>query len=567
MKKFLDDLKNDKIIHYIIIFLAAMIAGIPLINLRIYGTDDGFIHILRIMGVDEILKNGIFPPYICTRYCEGFGYAINLFYPPIVTYGPLIFKIFTSSYCDCLKIYSFFTIFISGITMYKLVYEITKKRVISLFSAIIYIFIPYRLESIYNRFAIGEFSTFMFLPLLFLGLYNLFDGDGKKHYYIAISASFLMLTHTITTFYAVIFSLLYIVLKIKKINKAIIKKLAINLIFVLVLTAFFTIPLIEHKMAGDYIILDSWKMHSTPEEVYESTVPLKYFFTGTMEKYDMDYKLGIPLILLMLLGIPVLRKINKEYKNEYLIMLLIAVLSLLMTTKYFLWLYIPQFFVRLQFAWRMLTFFEFAISIVAAINLYTAIELISKQSVKDWVILLSIIVVIASMAKISYNYKYESKKTLSDKEYEEKMINQETISHMQINREYLTDNIRNSNMSLRKKGIIVVTGSANIIEENKENLKLSARVENIEKGTILELPYLYYLGYEVKINGNKIDYFESNNGFISINIDNALSQAEITVSYTGTTLEKSSYVISLLAFIGFIGYLINEKRKENEKIN
>ena len=567
MKKFLDDLKNDKIIHYIIIFLAAMIAGIPLINLRIYGTDDGFIHILRIMGVDEILKSGIFPPYICTRYCEGFGYAINLFYPPIVTYGPLIFKIFTSSYCDCLKIYSFFTIFISGITMYKLVYEITKKRVISLFSAIIYIFIPYRLESIYNRFAIGEFSTFMFLPLLFLGLYNLFDGDGKKHYYIAISASFLMLTHTITTFYAAMFSLLYIVLKIKKINKAIIKKLAINLIFVLVLTAFFTIPLIEHKMAGDYIILDSWKMHSTPEEVYESTVPLKYFFTGTMEKYDMDYKLGIPLIILMLLGIPVLRKINKEYKNEYLIMLLIAVLSLLMTTKYFLWLYIPQFFVRLQFAWRMLTFFEFAISIVAAINLYTAIELISKQSVKDWMILLSIIVVIASMAKISYNYKYESKKTLSDKEYEEKMINQETISHMQINREYLTDNIRNSNMSLRKKGIIVVTGSANIIEENKENLKLSARVENIEKGTILELPYLYYLGYEVKINGNKIDYFESNNGFISINIDDALGQAEITVSYTGTTLEKSSYVISLLAFIGFIGYLINEKRKENEKIN
>lgn len=567
MKKFLDDLKNDKIIHYIIIFLAAMIAGIPLINLRIYGTDDGFIHILRIMGVDEILKSGIFPPYICTRYCEGFGYAINLFYPPIVTYGPLIFKIFTSSYCDCLKIYSFFTIFISGITMYKLVYEITKKRVISLFSAIIYIFIPYRLESIYNRFAIGEFSTFMFLPLLFLGLCNLFDGDGKKHYYIAISASFLMLTHTITTFYAAMFSLLYIVLKIKKINKAIIKKLAINLIFVLVLTAFFTIPLIEHKMAGDYIILDSWKMHSTPEEVYESTVPLKYFFTGTMEKYDMDYKLGIPLIILMLLGIPILRKINKEYKNEYLIMLLIAVLSLLMTTKYFLWLYIPQFFVRLQFAWRMLTFFEFAISIVAAINLYTAIELISKQSVKDWMILLSIIVVIASMAKISYNYKYESKKTLSDKEYEEKMINQETISHMQINREYLTDNIRNSNMSLRKKGIIVVTGSANIIEENKENLKLSARVENIEKGTILELPYLYYLGYEVKINGNKIDYFESNNGFISINIDDALGQAEITVSYTGTTLEKSSYVISLLAFIGFIGYLINEKRKENEKIN
>jgi uncharacterized membrane protein YfhO len=92
-------------------------------------------------------------------------------------------------------------------------------------------------------------------------------------------------------------------------------------------------------------------------------------------------------------------------------------------------------------------------------------------------------------------------------------------------------------------------------------------VTNIEKNTTLELPNLYYLGYEVKINGNKINYFESNNGFIAIKIDEDMSQADVTVSYTGTTLEKVSYVISILAFIGFIGYLIKEKRKQNEKSN
>ena len=147
------------------------------------------------------------------------------------------------------------------------------------------------------------------------------------------------------------------------------------------------------------------------------------------------------------------------------------------------------------------------------------------------------------------------------------MLNQQTIQHMQINREYLTDNIRNANMSLREKGIIVVSGSADIIQENKEDLTLSAKVTNIEKDTTLELPYLYYLGYEVKINGNKINYFESNNGFIAVKIEEDMSQADITVSYTGTTLEKVSYVISLLAFIGFIGYVIKEKRKQNEKSN
>ncbi len=567
MKKFFEDLKNDKVIHYIIIFLTAAIAGIPLIKLRIYGTDDGFIHILRVMGMDEILKSGVFPPYICARYCNGFGYAINLFYSPLVTYGPLLFKLFTNHYYDSLKIYSFFTILISGITMYKLGYELTKKREIALFSAIIYIFIPYRLECIYNRFAIGEFSSFMFLPLLFLGLHNLINGDGKKHYYIAISASLLILTHMITTFYAAIFSLLYILLNIKKINKTIIKKILINLFFILLITAFFTIPMMEHKINGDYIVLDSVKMHSTPEEVYGTTIPLKYLFTGTMEKYDMNFQLGVPLIILILLGISVLKKINKDYKNEYLIMLLIAVLSLLMITKYFLWLYIPQFFVRLQFAWRMLTFFEFAISIVTAINLYTLIELLPKQNLRDWALLISAILIIISMAKINYDYKYEKPKTLSDESYEQDRMNQETISYMQINREYLPNSTKNSDISKRDKGIIIVEGSADIIEENKEELTLSAKVTNIEKDTTLELPYLYYLGYEVKVNGNKINYFESNNGFIAVKIDGDMSQADITVSYTGTALEKVSYVISLLAFMGFIGYLIKEKRKQNEKSN
>lgn len=79
MKKLLEELKDDKVIHYILIVLATLIAGIPLINLRIYGTDDGFIHLLRVIGVDKILKDGAFPPFISSVFCNGFGYAINVF--------------------------------------------------------------------------------------------------------------------------------------------------------------------------------------------------------------------------------------------------------------------------------------------------------------------------------------------------------------------------------------------------------------------------------------------------------------------------------------------------------
>ena len=43
MKKIIENIRKDKVIHYIIIIAASLIAAIPLINLRIYGTDDMYI--------------------------------------------------------------------------------------------------------------------------------------------------------------------------------------------------------------------------------------------------------------------------------------------------------------------------------------------------------------------------------------------------------------------------------------------------------------------------------------------------------------------------------------------
>ena len=155
MKNFFEDIRTNRVIHYIIIITASLIVAIPLINLKIYGTDDGLVHVFRIFGTDQIIKSGIFPPYIYSNFANGFGYAVNLFYGPLVTYGPLLVHIICKSYTKCIKIFTYFTIVISGFTMYNFMYEISKKREIAVLAAIIYMFIRYTLETIYNSFAIG----------------------------------------------------------------------------------------------------------------------------------------------------------------------------------------------------------------------------------------------------------------------------------------------------------------------------------------------------------------------------------------------------------------------------
>ena len=572
MKKFLEDIRKDKVIHYIIIIASSFIASIPLINLRIYGTDDGFVHMLRIFGTEQILKTGIFPPFIYSKFANGFGYAINLFYSPFVTYGPLFFRIFGLHYYTCLKLFAYSTILISCFTMYNFLYEVSKKREIAILGAVIYAFIPYRLETIFNRFAIGEFTAYIFFPMLFHGLFNLLKGDGKKHYYIAISAIGLILTHTISTEYSAIFALLYIVFNFKQLkNKGVIRKIAINVIFILAITAFFTVPLMEHKILGNYVIFNSTSMRSLPSDVQNSTIKISQLFKDSGEVNGVSFKIGITLIVLTLLGILSYKEMDKAIKNEYITFVIIAVISLTMVTKLFPWIIMPKILTTLQFAWRMLAYSEFVLSIICAVNLYYFIEMIAKDKEKIYNALfaISIVVIIASMAKIDYNYSYEAEKTLTDEEYEANLSNKTSI--WSINREYLPEKVDtkalgNSYLDHRENRVYVLNGNATIINEKKEDLLLEFDIEDYKANTILELPYIYYLGYTVTTEQNeKIQTFESDNGMLAIKLDENIENAHITVKYKGTIIEKVSYVISIISIITFIGYWVYYKRMSKQE--
>lgn len=582
MKKIIENIRKDKVIHYIIIIAASLIAAIPLINLRIYGTDDGYVHMLRIFGMEQILKEQNFPPFIYSKFANGFGYAINLFYSPIVTYGPLFFRIFGLHYYTCLKLFAYSTILISCFTMYNFLYDVSKKREIAILGAVIYAFIPYRLETIFNRFAIGEFTAYIFFPMLFHGLFNLLKGDGKKHYYIAIAAIGLILTHTISTEYSAIFALLYIVFNFKQLkNKGVIRKIAINVIFILAITTFFTVPLMEHKILGNYVIFNSTSMKSLPSDVQNSTIKISQLFKDIGEVNGVSFKIGIPLIILTLLGIVSYKKVDKNIRSEYITFTVIAMISLAMVTKLFPWIIMPKILTTLQFAWRMQAFFEFALSIICAINLYYFIDIICKKSSKNskdtkvhtktenlynMLLLFAIIVIITSMMKIDYNYSYEKEKFLTDEEYETKINEKNSI--WSINREYLPEKVDvkklgKSYLDYRENRVYVLDGNATIINEKKKDLQLEFDIENYKANTILELPYIYYLGYTVTTEQNeKIQMFESDNGMLAIKLDENIESAHITVKYTGTIIEKVSYLISAISIMTFIGYVIYSKKQD-----
>ena len=119
---------------------------------------------------------------------------------------------------------------------------------------------------------------------------------------------------------------------------------------------------------------------------------------------------------------------------------------------------------------------------------------------------------------------------------------------------------QNKSLKTRDDSTYIISGNVNIVKEKKEALHLELEIKNGTKDTELELPYLFYPGYTVKLEYNnnvtKLSTLESERGFIKITLPEDIETGKITVDYTATLLEKAAYIISLISLIIFIIYVI-----------
>lgn len=569
LNKVIYEIKNNKWIHYIILIIIGISLSVGLSKIQIRDTHDGALHFLRILGTKDTLEIGQFPPLINQNFCKGAGYSMNLFYQPLVTYLPLLITLFISNYMVALKVFAALCIIGSGITMYQFTYQVTKNRVISLLAGFFYMIIPYKLQNIYKRFAIGEFTAMVFIPLVFLGLYNLFEQDGEKHYYIAIGATGMMLSHTITTLYTAIFCIIYIIFHVYKLkNIEIIKKCIINAFFILLMSSLFWTPFLEATSSADYAIMDDFLMQTKGYFVNKNSIFLSQLFIDNVDNENLTFFLGIPTIFAIVLTIFIFKKVDKRYKGIYIEFILFSIICLYMASNLFPWFIMPNMLCKLQFPWRMLGFFIFFIGFVCGVNLYLAIKNIIKNDyIRASVILLFIIFsVIVSNSIMS---RFYTKDITLDEKYQDYIINDKKFSCKQINRDYMPVKalyLQNTYVKDREDKTYILEGNAEIVEETKENLTDAIKVKNISKDTIFEFPYYYYVGYRVTIladdgSTKRIEPIESENGYLACNVTENMEDVTIKVEYVGTTITYISYVISAISLIIFIGYIVYENKK------
>ena len=569
-------LKNNHKYYLIIIVIAIMITSVLLIKGLPEGHDVDA-HMARAVGTGEALSEGQFPALITSNYANGFGYSWNIFYPPLVTYIMTILKIFVYSYVDSFKLIIIISVIIAGLGMYELLKEITRKKKISLLGSIMYICAPYLLVDIYTRMALGEILSYAFFPILFLGIYNILIGSGKKHTLITVGAVGILLSHNISAVFAVVVSGIFIIFNIERLkNKEKIKKMVINIVFIILITSFFYLTLLQTKASARYAVFEYGKM-GTVETLKENAVYLSQILFGKMQyglsnllsnadnvETDMCFQIGLYIIIPIIFTPFVLKNIGKEKRKNYLLSLIIGLLSIILSTTIIPYEKMPQWMSFIQYPWRFLFVATFMLTIIAVINIE---KLCRKIDIKEIMLITTIILIYVSPLIFVNNFDDE----IVDEKYSKKdeIIEGTSGTTSTVSLEYIPSKafLNLDYLENREQKVEVINGNIEIKEENKNGSKMEIKYRNNNEKSNIELPYLYYPGYEIKINGEKIPYYETENGFIGVEIKEK-SSGDIIVKYTGTTLARVSFITSIISFLIFIIYNIRIiiKNSQNKEV-
>lgn len=374
------------------------------------------------------------------------------------------------------------------------------------------------------------------------------------------------MTHTVITMYVAIICVFYLLTQIKKLkNLEVIKKLSISLIFIIIITSFFWMPLLEHRFSADYEVFKSGRMERTEVMV---ALKLNFFELFYTPKENIRiYEIGLLSCILLLLTPLAINRFRKKCKhtdfyNFYIFSLIVGIVSCFMTLKIFPFEKLPAILKMLQFSFRLLEFSSFFFAFVVATNVGI---LVKKIKYIDVIVIMGILMVLTSLYS---NHLIYSENIDENILWLAVPVTENTgrVHAGCASFEYLPSKAFENRRYIesRNDDVIILEGSAQIDGKKKDNTNLVCELSYVLEETKLELPYIYYLGYEVTLKQNgkttKLDTYETENGFVGVTIP-VLENANLQVHYEGTFVMKVSFGLSVLGVIALFAMNVIERRK------
>lgn len=524
--------RNEHFLYIILIFIISLTVLFPFLKRPYAVGHDTKFHLANILSLEEqISKRGMPTSPILSKIGYGLGYGSQLFYPPlshtVTAYISSGLSYFHLTVVQALKLVHLLVLFLSGITMYFLSHQLSKNKKVALFSAIIYMTFPYHISDIYVRDALAECFIFLFLPMIFSGIYELLE-ENKTRFYPLFIVGYVggLLSHfTIMIYFTILLALFLLISRKKVFQKEFLVPFGTACFSVLGITAFFLSGLLENKFLGNYVVFEPGEM--TKRIVKTALYPFEYL--NIIPTLQSRLKFYFPIILLVLIGITFYRRKNIKFPKYSSSFLLFGLVAFLCSTKLFPWQWIPYSFQMIQFPWRFEIFVGLIVSLFAPLCLKNIKW--KKSGVLILIFLFSAYVAMAtpSEEKVDLNNIWWNGGMGWQKEY------------LPIEAKKNKDYIKKKKQSI---SFFSGNGSSQVLENNISNLKFHLE---LNQPSTIELPRIYYPGYQL-INENNEQISLKQNKFGLLQAD-VLKSGNYVLQYTGTTLRNFTIVISVVTII------------------
>lgn len=515
IKKVYDKVCFKKSYFVLFMIVLTLLSSINMFHSGIVLSDDINFHMHRIMGIVDNIRIGKYVP-IYFNYLDGFGYPNGLFYPDLFLFIPALFNYFGLDLVLSLKIFILIINFFSIYFMYLCVYRISNDKKCAYVSMILYAFSTYRFVDLVVRGALGEVLAFVFLPLVLLGLYELFFGDYRRGYWFTIGISCLCFSHVISFYLMVFFSILFFIINFKCLkDKNRLRFLLFYIFLSMLITSHFWLPMLEQLFS------DSFNL-GINSRIFQNVVPFYLlFFDLPFYGFSEYYPVGIGLAYYIFFV-----KFFKKLKVDKFVFTIMCfgLVSVFFCSVKLLWKIdiIYKLFNIIQFPWRFYMFSSFFF--IVGFSLFFK-NICFNKYIKLFFIYLFIIF-IANACMYLYNV------------YISKPIGNEIMMG-----EYLPKSFDYSIINNYSNDDILTDRNGDVL-----NVSIVKDVDNIE------VPLIYYKGY-MACGDKCYDVFKTDDGLVGVKVEK--NDTNLRVWYDGTRIYSITKYVSLFGIL-FLIYKIKK---------
>ena len=315
--------------------------------------DDTRYHLNRILEMTDHLRHGDFRPDTYTWSFGKISLPIGIFYPQFTLYPFALGTLITDNWVTGIYAGIAFYTFLTLLNTYLAVRRMDGSREQAFLTALLYAFCSYRFFDAFTRFALGEYLSMTFLPLVLYGFYAVFFGRKRDWWVLGLGMGLLLWSHVLSPFLTVLF-----LIPVGVVSLFFMKEKAARLVrllpaagLALLVGAVFWIPMAEQETAQTF-------EQPSPYELAQMALhPLQLLSSSFRNHfYDMDvngnvYNIGIVLMATAIAGLFLWHFMSVRCRVTWLLGCAAVVLS----TTVIPWRYLQNTPISLiQFPWRFL---------------------------------------------------------------------------------------------------------------------------------------------------------------------------------------------------------------------